>query len=119
MAYYCWDIDGTADADPPLMREMMTALRAAGHRVDILTGISADEVTDTDLAMKRNYLNELGISQGVAYATLYAVAKPHDLNKAAFCQDNGVDCLIDNDKVNAKACAAMGVLVLVPWATRQ
>lgn len=116
--YFCFDIDGTIDAYPDQTRALMIALRAAGHQVDVLSGIEGDVVTPDDLAMKQTYLSNLGFDQGVTYENLNLVAEPHDINKAIFCADNGVDVLFDNNKANAKAVAAT-TLPLVPWPTRE
>lgn len=109
------DIDGTVDADPPVFLSLMQALRAAGHRVVILTGCSADKVEPEDIAQKKEYLQKLGLAE--AYDQIVVFGNPTDDLKAEWLKANGAELLIDNDKSNAKAAAGT-CLVLVPWQTR-
>ena len=110
------DIDGTADADPPVFLSLMQALRAAGSRVVILTGVAGEaQVTPADVAAKKEYLQGLGL--GEAYDQLVVFGGPHVQEKAEWIKNNGVDALIDNDRGNAQA-ASQYCLVLLPWATR-
>ena len=118
MAHIACDVDGTADAAPHQIQELLQSLRAAGHRVSILTGTGDDEVTQDIFTAKANYLNSLGC--GSCWDDM-TVLSDKDIpgTKATWCADNGVDIMIDNDKDNAKAIAAAGIpLVLVPWASR-
>jgi len=114
-----FDLDNTIDAAPKQMQSMMSAFKAAGYKVVVLTG-TENEVTETVWQAKANYLNELGC--GACWTQLVVLA--HGKNgpsevKAEWCKDNDVDVLIDNSKDNARAAIAAGVpLVLVPWATR-
>jgi hypothetical protein len=109
------DIDGTVDADPPVFLSLMQALRAAGHRVVILTGCSAPQATPEDISQKREYLQALGL--GEAYDQIVVFAGDPTEPKAQWLKDNKASLLIDNDRGNAQA--AIGTcLVLVPWATR-
>ena len=115
------DIDGTVDSAPSEMESIMSALKACGHRVTILTGTQMDQATAQDFTDKANFLNALGCGQ--CWDDLTVLASPDgDVAplKAQWLASNGVDVLIDNDKQNARAASAAGVkLVLVPWASRQ
>lgn len=108
-----FDIDGTIDADPALYLSLMQALRAAGHRVAVLTGCSSAEVTPEDVADKQTYLQNLGVGQ--AYDQLAVFADPLHEAKAEWLEANKADVLFDNSKANAKAAPC---LVLVPWQTK-
>lgn len=111
----CVDLDGTIDAFPYQLGELMRALRASGCVVDVLTGIDADKVTQADLDAKAAFLLSLGCEN--TYDNLVLVPDPHPENKASYMREVAADMLIDNNKSNAKA--AMDVCpVLVPWQTR-
>ena len=116
MAMWAFDIDGTIDAYPEQMRTLMTALKAAGHVVVVLTGSEDSPISATDVQEKADYLAALGVNQGAAYDRLVVVAKPHDLNKTQWLKANNAAALFDNAKDNAKAAPC---LVLVPWQTRE
>lgn len=107
------DIDGTIDADPAVFLSLMQALRAAGHRVVVLTGCSSPVVSQQDIDDKRQYLQALGV--GAAYDQLVVFADPAGPAKAAWLADNGADLLLDNSRTNARLAPC---LVLVPWQTR-
>ena len=109
------DCDGTADAAPTIFLSLMQALRAAGHRVVVITGDSATIVTQQSLEDKATYLQGLGL--GDAYDELVVIADPPHEAKAQWLKDNGADLLIDNDRQNAELASA-SCLVLLPWATR-
>lgn len=108
------DIDGTVDAAPTIFLSLMQALRAAGHRVVVVTGSAAPTVCQQDLTDKANYLQQLGL--GEAYDELVVIADPVAETKPQWLKDNGADLLIDNRKATAKAAPC---LALVPWATRE
>lgn len=108
------DLDGTAEAAPTIFLSLMQALRAAGHRVVVITGAAAPTVSQQDLADKANYLQQLGF--GEAYDELVVCADPTPETKAQWLKDSGADLLIDNKKANAKAAPC---LTLVPWNTRE
>lgn len=108
------DIDGTIDAAPTIFLSLMQALRAAGHRVVVVTGSAAPAVTEQDLQDKANYLQQLGLAE--AYDELVVVADPTDETKTQWLEDNGAALLVDNKKANAKAAPC---LTLVPWQTRE
>ena len=114
------DLDNTIDATPKQFQSLMTALRAAGHLVIVLTGTAEDVASQTVWDEKANYLATLGC--GTCWDQMTIVASPDGDGadaKAKWCDDNGVDILIDNSKDNARAATEAGVsLVLVPWATR-
>ncbi len=106
------DIDGTADLDPSVMGSLMMALRAAGHRVTILTGASAKKPTQQDLEEKAQYLRSLG--QQACWDDMVVFGDPPHKAKAKWIKKNHVDLLIDNSAMNAKK-AARYCTVLVPW----
>ena len=114
------DLDNTIDATPKEMQSLMTALMAAGHVVVVLTGTAEDVVTQEVWNDKNQYLNTLGCS--TCWNQLTVIASPDGSGsdaKAKWCDEHGVDILIDNSKENARAATAAGVpLVLVPWASR-
>ena len=121
MGHYAMDIDGSIAAAPQQMQELASSLMAAGHRVSVVTGTGDDTVTQQEWDAKANYLNSLGMGQ--SYGTLTVISNSVSgglpAAKAQWCVDNGVDCLIDNSKENAKAAVDAGVdLVMVPWASR-
>jgi hydroxymethylpyrimidine pyrophosphatase-like HAD family hydrolase len=110
-----FDIDGTLDANPPVFLSLMQALRAAGHRVAVLTGCSGPKVTPENIVGKEEYLQKLGF--GAAYDQLVVFPDPPAERKAEWLKTNKADVLIDNSIENVKA-AADYCLCLVPWQTR-
>lgn len=115
------DIDGTIDAYPRELQSMMCALQAAGHQVYVLTGMTSDEApTLDDVQTKTTYLAAAGVTD--CYDKIIVVSSP-DGNvsdaKARYLVSVGADMLIDNDKSNAKAVTAQGILTLVPWGSRE
>ena len=108
------DVDGTVDAAPTIYLSLLQALRAAGHRVVIITGSAAPTVTQQDLTDKATYLQNLGL--GEAYDELVVIADPVVDAKVQWLKDSHADVLIDNKKETARAAPC---LVLVPWATRE
>ena len=113
------DLDGTIDAAPNQMQELLTALKAAGHRITVLTGSSDPNVGPQDFAEKSQYLASLGCGNCWDDMTVLG-AQDDELSqaKADYCKSNGVDIVIDNDKTNAAAMSTVVPIVLVPWATR-
>ena len=115
------DLDGTLDANPIEMQGLLSALRAAGHRVVVVTGFSGDTVTQEDWNRKLNYLNELGCQE--CFDELVVIAHPQGFDlptaKAKWLADNGCDILLDNTIANVKAASAAGVpLCLVNFTNR-
>lgn len=106
------DVDGVLDADPVNMASLLAALRAAGHRVAILTGASTDQPTEQDVEKKRSYLSELGM--GSCWDTLVVFPSPPHKPKAKWCAKNHVDLCFDNSAKNAER-ASKYCTVLVPW----
>ena len=109
------DIDGTLDSEPRVMQSLLMALRAAGHKVVIVTGCSTTQVTQADIDDKTGYLQSLGCAN--CYDQLVVVADPADENKAAWLKSNKADLLIDNAIANAKAAKDI-CPVLVLWQSR-
>jgi hypothetical protein len=114
------DLDNTIDATPKEMQSLMSGLMAAGHSVVVLTGTAENTATKDTWDTKAQYLDTLGCSS--CWNSLVIVASPDGSGskaKAEWCDENGVDILIDNSKENAREATAAGVpLVLVPWASR-
>ena len=114
------DLDGTLDAYPFELQSTMQALRAAGHQVYVVTGVTADAPTQDVLDAKANYLASLGLSE--CYDRLVIIASSDGnvaAQKAAYAASVGADMAIDNNIDNARAYAAAGVtLVLLTWQTR-
>lgn len=117
-----FDLDGCIDAYPREMQSLMQSLRAAGHHVEVVTGVESSEATETTLEEKATYLASLGC--GECYDRLVVVAyDPTSLevaaNKVAYLQSIGCHTLVDNTKANAQAATEAGILALVPWGARQ
>jgi hypothetical protein len=116
-----FDVKGTLDAWPKQLGEVMTALKASGDVIYILTGISADAVAEDDETACRAYLASVGITPAM-FDQLVIVPKPHPSNKAAVCVEHHIDVLFDNKKSTAELVTeATGgtTLCVVPWATRE
>jgi hypothetical protein len=112
-----FDIDGVLDAFPSQMHYLMTALKAAGSYVCIITGASHDKVTPQDVQAKQHLLTSLGFGKE-SYDDLVVLPMPHPQNKAKYIKDNKISLLIDNSKDNAKkACKYVPVLIL--WNSRE
>jgi hypothetical protein len=115
------DLDGMISANPIEMQGLLSALRAAGHSVVIITGHSGDTVTQDDWNNKLNYLNKLGCQE--CFDTLVVIANPpgSDLAaaKANWLSDNACSIFFDNAVANVKSASAAGVpLCLVNWANK-
>ena len=115
-----FDLDNTIDANPHHMQSLMSALKAAGQHVAVVTGTGDDVATEAEWKRKFDYLASLGCS--ACWNELIVLAhdgKPIEEVKAAYLKDNGYDILFDNSKDNAKEATKAGIpLVLVPWASR-
>lgn len=116
------DIDGTIDAAPRQLQSIMSALRACGHTIIVVTGSQQAPVTETDWSQKANYLNQLGC--GACWDELVVLANPSGADlpdmKSQWLADNQVDVFIDNNVANCKAATAAGIpLVLCPWASKE
>ena len=98
------------------MQGLMSALKAAGHQVVVLTGCGQETPEPTDVAAKTEYLQSLGC--GSCYDQLVVLGDPTDELKAEWLKANSADVLVDNDKDNAKAAAGI-CPVLVPWQSRK
>lgn len=120
MAHIACDIDGTITSAPYQFENLLTALRAAGHRVTILTGCATVPVTQQNFDEKAQFLMGLGCvgcwdDMVVFGESDKALAKA----KAKWMADNGVSIFIDNDLRNAQRATKVVPLVLVPWTTRK
>jgi hypothetical protein len=99
---------------------MMSALRAAGHVVEVVTGSSGDTVTPEDAASKAQLLASLGM--GECYDRLVVVPGPQSEvadRKTAYLRSVEASMLIDNRKDNCKAATAAGILALCPWGSKE
>ncbi len=112
----CFDIDGTIDAEPSLMQGLMSALKAAGHQIVVLTGCGQETPEPEDTIHKAEYLQSLGCA--ACYDQLVVLGEPADERKAEWLKQHGADLLVDNSKKNAKAAAGI-CPVLVPWQSRK
>jgi len=110
------DINGTIDADPVDYESLMSALRAAGHQVVILTGCSSPKPTKADIKEKADYLQSIGC--GHCYDKLKVFGDPPHEAKAKYCKKHHVDILIDNSVKNAQL-ASEHCTVLLPWNDKQ
>ncbi len=109
-----FDIDGTVDSDPAVFQSLLMALKAAGHQVIILTGVSSETVSPSDVESKKQYLNSIGL--GKCYNQIVCFGDPPHQAKAQWIKKNKVDLFVDNSAANAQL-AADHCLVLVPWNT--
>lgn len=130
------DLDGTLDAAPVQFQGLLSALKAAGHTVTVLTGavvVAGKPVPQDVISAKKSQLNQIGMSE--VYNQLVVLpqnpknakvgkSKDGDLDlhdaKAEWLQNNHVDIFIDNNVGNAKAATKAGTkLVMVPWASKE
>lgn len=119
MAHIAVDIDGTLSAAPQQFQDILSALKACGHRISVLTGVSSNPVTQQDFDEKANFLNQLGMGQ--SYDDMTVISNKGNLAKAKaqWCADNSIDVLIDNSRENCTQATSIGIpLVLCPWASR-
>lgn len=107
-----FDVDGVLDENPAMFASLMNALRAAGHRVTILTGCSAKVPTQQDFQEKAQYLKSLGM--GSAWDDMVVFGDPPHKAKAKWCKKNHLDALVENDVQNANR-ASKYCTVLVVW----
>lgn len=107
-----YDIDGCADSFPRVAQSTMSALKAAGHHVTVLTGVEAPQATAADQTAKAHYLSSLGIGPD-DYNDLVVVPKPHPKNKAQIIKSKGINMLFDNNKKNCKAAAKQGCVAFL------
>lgn len=91
---------------------LLAALRAAGHRVAVLTGASSDHPNQQDWQDKAHYLTSLGMAND--WDTLVVFPNPPHKPKAKWCRKNAVSILFENDAKNAKF-AAEYCTVILPW----
>lgn len=110
-----FDIDGCIDSDPSTFGSLMSALKAAGHQVLVLTGCSSKHVTPQDVQEKAQYLNSLGL--GHCWDKLVVFGDPPHKAKAKYCGKKGVNLLVDNSVQNAQL-ASKYCTVLLPWNTK-
>lgn len=120
MAHIACDVDGTITSAPQQFEMLLTALRAADHRVTILTGCSNSPVTKADFDAKVQLLSGLGCVGCWDYMVVFGchgdeLAKA----KAAWMKEHHVDLFFDNDERNVAAATPVVPLVLLPWTTRK
>ena len=120
MAHVVMDLDGTISYAPEEMAMMASALRAADHRVTVLTGTSNMPVTEHDFIAKTDYLRSLGF--GESYDDIVIISNKVDgglaVAKSIYLRDIGADVYVDNSTANAEESAQYVPCVLVPWPTR-
>ena len=112
-----FDIDGTLDAFPTIIQHMMSAFKAAGDRIVILTGTDGTRVNQDQIDAKRTYLANMGVSSDL-YDALIVCPDPHDVNKAKAVQSENILVIFDNDKANIKAAAKAGCCSFLLWNTK-
>lgn len=120
--FVAFDLDGCVDSYPREMQSLMSALQAAGHHVEVVTGIQDKQPTQQALDEKAQYLASIGCGQ--CYDKLVVVNYPaggKDVanNKVDYLVGAGCHVLVDNTIPNAKAATAAGLLALVPWGAKQ
>jgi|SRR5215472_12098444 len=112
-----FDLDGCIDAFPREFQSIMSALKAAGHRIVVVTGTADVAATEQVFHEKAEYLASLGC--GECYDQLIVVAHPSEDvadMKADVLEDIEASVLFDNRKKNAKKAPC---LTLVPWQSRK
>lgn len=107
-----FDLNGTIDEDPVSFESLMSALRANGHKVVILTGCSAPTPTKQDRREKKHLLNSIGC--GHCYDKLVVFGDPPHKAKAKWIKKHHVDLYIDNSVQNVQL-AAPYCTVLLAW----
>ncbi len=115
------DIDGTIDSFPNLFQHLIAGWSAAADHVYIITGITADTVTDDDHAAKVGYLTGLGIPPEMYYQLVVLSHKAGEdvaQAKAEFIRDNHITLLIDNNVENCKA-AKQYAAVFCLWNVKE
>jgi hypothetical protein len=118
----CIDLDGTIDAFPREMQSLMSALQAAGHHVDVVTGVRDAAPSQQAVDEKKQLLRSLGCGQ--CYDSLVVVQyDPKSLevadNKVEYLKSVGCAMFIDNNKGNVKAATKAGILSLLPWGAKE
>lgn len=119
--FIAFDLDGVIDAYPREMQSLMSALKAAGHHVEVVTGVHDDAPSKNALDEKAQYLASIGCGECydklvvVAYGDSDSIAE----KKVDYLAPAGCHILVDNTVENAKAATAAGILALVPWGTKQ
>lgn len=120
MAHVAVDLDGTISAAPYQFETLLTAFRAAGHRVTILTGTTKPEATQDEFDKKVQFLCSLGCAEAWDDMVLFAATdKVLSKAKAKWLRDNSAGIFIDNNTHNADRAIPFVPLVLVPWASRK
>lgn len=112
--HLAFDLDGTLDLDAPSMASLLNAVRAAGHRVSVLTGASTPNPTQRDVDEKIDYLRSLGMAHSWDHLAVFP--DPPHRAKAKWIKHNSVDLYFDNDATNAEY-ASRYCAVLLPWNT--
>jgi hypothetical protein len=112
------DIDGCISGSPEQFNTILSALKAAGHHVNIVSGDNPKSPSGPTFASKVAYLQSVGVTD--CWDQLVVVTGDIPAAKAKWCKENNVQIAFDNSIPNAKAMIGVGVpLVVVPWATRE
>jgi hypothetical protein len=107
-----FDIDGTITAAPEAFAAIMRALRQAGHDVHVITGQSSP-ITSEDWAKRVHQLETLGIGTD-CYGRMHISGPPDWVaDKAAYCRENGIDFVFENDVAYGRAIAAVCPVTLM------
>lgn len=91
------DLDGTISAFPRQFKEIMKALKGAGHHVTILTG--ADNPFSGDTEVRRTQIKALGIDDADIDQML--ICRGSDWSAVAemkgdYCRDNKIDFVFED-----------------------
>jgi hypothetical protein len=114
------DLDGTLDIYPQELRAIMSAVRAAGDTVIVISGSHKGFVDQGEVDGKAQMLASLGLDR--CYDELVVIPGPEtDVadRKAAYLQSIQASVLIDNRKKNCRAATKAGMLALCPWGSRE
>ncbi len=114
MQTWVFDLDGTITAFPDEMNALMSSLKAAGHRVEVLSGFKGDSADQSVLDEKQALLKSLGCD---CYDRLVVVANPKNdvaAQKAAYMRQVNATALVDNNHKNVRTVRKAGFLVMRP-----
>lgn len=98
---FAFDWGGTISRHPKELWAMMEALKAAGHRVVVLSANLTGKVEEV-----RENLKATGLDPA-AFELIAVVEDWNGTNKANFCLINSVDVMIDDAKYNMEGLAKL------------